>query len=159
MTYNTFNPLIAQHCYSFNWFYYSIKSLLLGMKWVFKHQNLQMFCFKLNKYFSAIELVGHGSKTQLQVSKNWNEITSGKRVYLYFQIPRNGRKYVLYNCQPGYQNQPMCAWCNRSYHHCIHQMSLPQALYPIHRYVINWTNIYIISVRQFCYFPRFLDKI
>ena len=27
-----------------------IKSLLLGMKWVFKHTNLQIFGLKLNKY-------------------------------------------------------------------------------------------------------------
>ena len=33
-----------------NLFYYSTKWLLLGMKWVSKHQDLQMCVLKLNKY-------------------------------------------------------------------------------------------------------------
>ena len=33
-----------------NMFLYLIKALLLEMKHVFKHQDLQMFCLKLNKY-------------------------------------------------------------------------------------------------------------
>ena len=33
-----------------NLFYWSTKSLLLGMKCVSKHQDLQMFVLKLNKY-------------------------------------------------------------------------------------------------------------
>ena len=42
----------------FNPFYYPIKSLLLGMKWVFKHQDLHMFDLKLNKWaiFSHLKL-------------------------------------------------------------------------------------------------------
>ena len=29
---------------------FEIKSQILGMKWVFEHQDLQMFGLKLNKY-------------------------------------------------------------------------------------------------------------
>ena len=34
----------------FNHFYHPIRSMLLAMKGVFKHQDLQMFGLKLNKY-------------------------------------------------------------------------------------------------------------
>ena len=34
----------------FNLFYWPTKSQSLGVKWVFKHQDLQMFGLKLNKY-------------------------------------------------------------------------------------------------------------
>ena len=34
----------------FNLFYLPIKSLILGTKCVFKHQDLQRICLKLNKY-------------------------------------------------------------------------------------------------------------
>ena len=45
------------------------------MKCVLKHQDLQMFGFRLNKYrgnFHQLEIVGHddGSDTQLQVGEN-----------------------------------------------------------------------------------------
>ena len=33
-----------------NWFYLSIKSLVLGTKYVLKHQDLQRMHLKLNKY-------------------------------------------------------------------------------------------------------------
>ena len=38
----------ANYCH-FNLFYLSIKSLILGKKCVFKHQDLQMFGLKLKK--------------------------------------------------------------------------------------------------------------
>ena len=48
----TYNPLGAKHDY--NRFQYILqadqKSLLLGIKLVFKHRNLKMFVIKLNKY-------------------------------------------------------------------------------------------------------------
>ena len=34
----------------FNMHNYQVKSQLVGMKWGFKHQDLQMFGHKLNKY-------------------------------------------------------------------------------------------------------------
>ena len=40
---------------------------------MFKHQDLQMFGFKLNKYmsnFQPLEVVGRGSETQHQVAEN-----------------------------------------------------------------------------------------
>ena len=42
------------------------------MKWVFKHQDLQMFGLEWNKYehFCPLEVVGRGSETQLQVGEN-----------------------------------------------------------------------------------------
>ena len=43
------------------------------MKCVLKHQDLQMFGFRLNKYrviFHQLEIVGRGSDTQLQVGEN-----------------------------------------------------------------------------------------
>ena len=51
------------------------KLLLLRMKWVFKHKNLQMFGHKVNKYgyFHPFEVVSRvvsrGSETQLQIGK------------------------------------------------------------------------------------------
>ena len=46
--------------------------MLLGVKFVFKHQNLQMFGLTSNKYeyFHPLEVVGRGSETQLQVGEN-----------------------------------------------------------------------------------------
>ena len=44
----------------------------LEMKWVFKHQDLQIFGPTLNKceyFFQPHEVVGRGSETQLQVGK------------------------------------------------------------------------------------------
>ena len=43
------------------------------MKYVFKHQDMQMFDLKLNEYmsnFQPIELVGRGSEAQVQVAEN-----------------------------------------------------------------------------------------
>ena len=47
-------------------------SKLLGIKWVFKHQDFKMFGLKLYKYssFHPLEVVGRGSETQLQVVEN-----------------------------------------------------------------------------------------
>ena len=47
------------------------------MKCVSKHHNLQIFVLKLNKYekFQALEVVGHGSETQVQVAENLNKST------------------------------------------------------------------------------------
>ena len=50
-----------------NPFYQPFKSQLLGMNLVFKHQDLQMFGLKLNRY----EAVHRGSKIRLQVGKGW----------------------------------------------------------------------------------------
>ena len=46
------NPVSAEHYYIviFNLFYKQVKSQLLGMKWLSKHQHLQMFGLKLNTY-------------------------------------------------------------------------------------------------------------
>ena len=47
--------------------------MLLGAKCVFKHQDLQMFCLTLSicmRNFHPLEVVGRGSKTQLQVGGN-----------------------------------------------------------------------------------------
>ena len=44
------NLYAAIHDVVFNPFYEPIKSLLFGMKWLFKHQDLQMFGLKLNIY-------------------------------------------------------------------------------------------------------------
>ena len=43
----------------------------------YKHQNLQMVGFKLNKYvyFSPLEVVDRGSETQPQVVGTLNKIT------------------------------------------------------------------------------------
>ena len=48
--------------------------MLLGMKWVFRHHDLQMFGLKLGKfeYFRPLEVVGRGSETQPQVGENFN---------------------------------------------------------------------------------------
>ena len=61
----------------FDLFYSSIKSLLLGTKCVFKHQDLQKFGFKLNKYeyFQALGVVDRGSETQPQLLENLNKLT------------------------------------------------------------------------------------
>ena len=48
------------------------------MKCVSKHQDLQIFVLKLNKYtsnFQSLEVVGRGSETQLQVGENLNKLT------------------------------------------------------------------------------------
>ena len=45
---------------------YPIKALMLGMKCVFKHQDLQMFGLKLNN-INPLEVVGWGSEKLLQV--------------------------------------------------------------------------------------------
>ena len=44
------------------------------MKWLFKQNDYQMFCLKLNKYqqFHPLEVVGRGSETQLQAGENLN---------------------------------------------------------------------------------------
>ena len=45
---------------------------------MFKHQDLQMFGLKLNKYmsnFHPLEVVGRGCETQLQVGENLNKLT------------------------------------------------------------------------------------
>ena len=39
---------------------------------MFKHQDLLMFGLKLNSCFHPLEVVGRGSKTQLQVGENLN---------------------------------------------------------------------------------------
>ena len=54
-----------------NSFYQPIKSLLLGIKCVFKHQGLQKFGAKLNKskLFHPLELVVRGSETHILVGK------------------------------------------------------------------------------------------
>ena len=53
----------------FNPFYYSTKSLILGRKFVSKHQDLQIFVLKLNKY-QSLKVVDRGSETQLQMAEN-----------------------------------------------------------------------------------------
>ena len=53
----------------------AIKSQLLGKKCVSKHQVMQMFGLKFNKYrgnFYPLEAVCRGSKTQLKVGRNLN---------------------------------------------------------------------------------------
>ena len=48
---------------------------ILGTKCVSKHEYLHMFGLKLNKYMSnshALEVVGRGSETQLQVGESLN---------------------------------------------------------------------------------------
>ena len=44
---------------------------------MFKHQYLQIFVHKLNKYeyFQPLEVVGRGSDTQLHVAENLNILT------------------------------------------------------------------------------------
>ena len=50
------------------------------MKCVFQHQDLQLFCLKLNKYgyflnnlnFHPLEVVARGSVPQLQAGENLN---------------------------------------------------------------------------------------
>ena len=51
-----------------------VKSHLLRMKWVFKHQDLQMFGLKLANtgIFHPLDVVGRGSETQRQVGENLN---------------------------------------------------------------------------------------
>ena len=48
--------------------------MLLGIKCVFQHQNLQFLCPKLNKHrtsiFHTLEVVGYVRETQVQVSEN-----------------------------------------------------------------------------------------
>ena len=47
--------------------------MLLGAKCVFQHQDLQMFCLTSSicmRNFHPLEVVGRGSKTQLQVGGN-----------------------------------------------------------------------------------------
>ena len=59
-------------------FYWPIKSQLLGLKWLLKHQDLQMISLKLNTIisnFHSLEVVGRGSETQLQVGENLNKLT------------------------------------------------------------------------------------
>ena len=50
--YPVITPISAKHDFYlfFDMFCRSIKSLLLGMKCVFKHQDSQMFGLKINKY-------------------------------------------------------------------------------------------------------------
>ena len=52
-------------------------TVLLGMKWVVKHQDLQMFDVTLNNTsnFHPLEVVDRGSETQLQVGDNLNTTT------------------------------------------------------------------------------------
>ena len=47
------------------------------MKWMFKHQELQISGLKLKKCeeFSATWVVGRGSETQLQVGENLDKIS------------------------------------------------------------------------------------
>ena len=48
------------------------------MKGVSKHQDLQIFVLKSNKYvcdFQLLEVVCRGSETQLQVAENFNKLT------------------------------------------------------------------------------------
>ena len=46
----------------------------MGIKCVFKHQDLQMFWLKLTNIsnFHPLQVVGRGSETQLQVGENSN---------------------------------------------------------------------------------------
>ena len=44
------------------------------MKYVSKHQDLQVFVLKLNTYFQRPDIVGRGSETQLQVGENLNKL-------------------------------------------------------------------------------------
>ena len=55
----------------FNPCYLPIKSLLLGTKLVFKHQDLLKFGLKLNNMsnFHPLDVVGRGSETQRQVGE------------------------------------------------------------------------------------------
>ena len=47
---NEYYYAAIKHDYTrFNTFYYPIKSLLLRMKWVFRHQDFLIFGLKLNK--------------------------------------------------------------------------------------------------------------
>ena len=62
------------HLNRYNPFHCAIKSQLLGTKWP-KHQDLQIFDLKLNKYelFSPPEVVGRGDETQRQVGEKIND--------------------------------------------------------------------------------------
>ena len=46
--------------------------MILWTKWAFRHPNLQMLGYKLNKlnYFHTLEIVGRGSDQQVQVREN-----------------------------------------------------------------------------------------
>ena len=56
----------------FDLFYWSIKSLLLGMKCVSKHHICKYLCSNLTNTsnFQSLEVVGRGSETQLKVDGN-----------------------------------------------------------------------------------------
>ena len=57
----------------FDLFYQPIKSLLLGMKRVFKQKDKCLVPYLTNMCnFHPLEVVGRGSQTQLQVGKNLN---------------------------------------------------------------------------------------
>ena len=60
----------------FNLFYKQVKTQLLGTKWVFKHQDLQMFGFKFTRMsnFHPLEIAGRYRDPQLQVGENLNKI-------------------------------------------------------------------------------------
>ena len=67
---NRLSAPLSTTIFVFNLLYLSIKSLLLGMKWVSKNQDLQIFELRFNKCiinFHPLEVVGRGSETQLQV--------------------------------------------------------------------------------------------
>ena len=55
-----FNPLSTKHDYNhFNPFYWSIKSLLLRIKWVFNHQQFNNILSRMKKYcdFHLLEVI------------------------------------------------------------------------------------------------------
>ena len=56
----------------FNPCYHPIKSMLLGTKFVLKHQDSQMFASKFRNIFHLLKVVGRGSETQLQGGDNLN---------------------------------------------------------------------------------------
>ena len=57
--------------------YYESTKLVLGMNYVSKYQDLQIFVLKLKKRsnFQPLEVVGRGSQTQLQVGEKLNKLT------------------------------------------------------------------------------------
>ena len=65
---SSFEKISMFRVLSFLMFYFQVKSLSLEIKWIFKHQVLQIFRIKLSK----ILLVGRGSHTQLQAGEYFN---------------------------------------------------------------------------------------
>ena len=74
VTVNVGGPYPADHDYCRFLSVFLIDQIMLfGMKCVSKHQYLQIFVYKINKYisnFHPLEVVDRGSETQLQLGEN-----------------------------------------------------------------------------------------